>query len=177
MLNSNKKIDRFFVVLLLIFLISCNQHEVRFFENDSRSKEKRILRWEKKKGIITIDFMKMNANQCYEIYERLRLKRFENVIALRQNGFWIPYLYFDQSKAAIFGSSYTNYTRFIRNELFGTTEEGFVLIQERENLDGEIDFFYMHYSNELVPISLERFDSLKIYQRGKEIYDPKLCLD
>lgn len=176
-LNLDEKINRLIVAVLLIFSVSCNQHEVRFFENDAKSKEKRILRWEKKRDIITIDFMKMNANQCFEIYERLRLKRFENAIALRQHGFWVPYCYFDKSKAAIYGSSYTNYTRFVRNELFGTTEEGFIMTQERENLDGGIDLFYMHYSNELIPISLERFDSLEIFQRGKEIYDPPLCFD
>lgn len=177
MLSFNSTVEILFIGFLVFLYGGCYQGKVIFFRDDSPSQEERILRWEKERRVITIDFMKMGSGNCFETYERIALKKFSNAIALRQNGFWVPYLYFDQAKGAIYGSGYSNYTCYVKNQLFWTTDDGFTLVQERQDLDGDIDLFYIQYSNDLIPISIKKFGGEIIYQRGEEVHNPKICVD
>jgi len=171
MMRNSKRIKLVvFLALVSFFFAGCNRTEVRFFENELESGELRIIKWERKNNIVTIDFM-IDTGDCYEVYERTILKKFNKAVALRQNGFWVPYFYLDESKAAIFGSGYTNYTCFVKNELVSRSSDDYLLVQERENLDGSTEFFNLKYSSELIPISMISFDGLVVYQKGIEISD------
>lgn len=151
--------SKLFLLTLVLGFLGCDSSRVKFSEfNFMPNGSKRFIRWEKVNQIVSIEFLRTSNQSCLEVYQKIILKMSSDAILKKQNGFWVPFAFFDKSKSAIYGSWETNYNGFVKNRLAKINNDEIIIKQELENLDGENDFFILHFTRDLVPTLFEKYD-------------------